>query len=124
MNTQSYINKMKRIQNDLLDFINGMENNLNDQTKIIQTVNDSKDLENRYEFKSFLYLILKIATNHCSASNLFNKITNLLNYFKDPIKQSFSNTEIFDIFESNRKLLLFLIKNTINIIEKRHNKQS
>ncbi len=106
---------MKRIQNDLLDFINGMENNLNDQTKIIQTVNDSKDLENRYEFKSFLYLILKIATNHCSASNLFNKITNLLNYFKDPIKQSFSNTEIFDIFESNRKLLLFLIKNIKNI---------
>lgn len=117
MDAQSYINKMKRIQNDLLDFIDGMEDNLNDQTIIIKTVNDSKALENRYEFKSFLYLILKIATNHCFASKFFNKISNILIYFKDPIKQSFSNIEIFDIFESNRKLLLLLIKNEIIIID-------
>lgn len=68
---------------------------------------------------------MKVANNHARSTNFFDKIFKLLDYFMINMKQSFSNNEIFDLFKSNKRILLYLIeskalyidKNILNILE-------
>ena len=65
--------------------------------------------EDRYKLKITLHLLSKIVKNHNRPQHFFEKIENLLLFFKDKIKQSYSNFEIFKIFKNNKRILLFLI---------------
>ena len=72
---------------------------------------------NKHEFKSLLHLILRISDNHYRGTNFFNKIEKILLFFKDDIKNKMSNSEIFQIFKSNKRILLFLIEEKIMILD-------
>ena len=70
----------------------------------------SKD---QIEFKSFLHFVSKIANNHYRTNKFLDKIMQIINFFSSEIKDFFSNSEIFQIFKSNKLILLFLFESKI-----------
>ena len=56
----------------------------------------------------FLYLIIAISNYYHRANKLFTKIELLIRSLKDKIQNYFTSFEIFHIFQSNKRFLLFL----------------
>lgn len=102
--------EMKGIQNKLLEYIDKEHNTEENFQNINQLLIDQKILENRHDTSTFLYLISKIANNHHRVNDFFTKIEHVIKSIKDDILKHFTNTEIFDIFKQNKRLLLFLLQ--------------
>ncbi|KAK8838322.1 hypothetical protein M9Y10_035745 [Tritrichomonas musculus] len=113
MSIEKCLGNMKSVYEGLLNFIDDDRNeaiNFENLNKIFQ---DIKIRDDKFDLKLFFHLIVSICNNHHSCPNFFDKIDRIVNYFKDDIKKYYSNPEIFDIFKSNKRLLLFLIEEKI-----------
>ena len=113
MEIQEYVDQKKELNNALLKYI---ENDSEDQTEfknIVQLINQQKIQENDTEFKLLLRIIISISQNHRRCPNFFSRIEQILSFFADKIKQTFSNFEIFNIFQKDKRILLFLFNNKI-----------
>ena len=55
--------------------------------------------------------------HHRFPNFFFSKIERILQFFKKDIRKYFSNSEIFNIFAGNKRILLFLIEQQIIIID-------
>ncbi|KAK8849291.1 hypothetical protein M9Y10_018660 [Tritrichomonas musculus] len=116
MSIPNFIDKMTRIQKGLLKFIKSdNESDLQELTNIIQ---NEKSIDDKYEFKSFLHLISKISNNHYRTKNFYDKIDQILSFYREQIQTYFTNNEIFNIFKSNKRILLFLFNEKIIIFDK------
>ena len=111
MEIQQYLEKMKSIQVNLLQFLDDDENKEENRQNLFKLLEDPKILEDRHEFKALLNLIQKIINHHHRTSDFFSKIEAIFLLFKKEIKQTFSNIEIFNIFKNNKRILLFFIEN-------------
>ncbi|KAK8847756.1 hypothetical protein M9Y10_018785 [Tritrichomonas musculus] len=117
MSVQEYLENFGEIQSAFLNYID--ENNDSENFQNLKNIFD--DLTNRHnphELKSLLNLISNISNHHRRASHFFDKIEQILLILKDEIKKDFSNSEIFNIFKGNKRILLFLIKEQIIAITK------
>ena len=110
MDCPKYLDKMKKIQENLLEFIDNEDNVEEKFQNLINLLKDQKFRDNENDLKSFLYLVLRIANNHHRKEGFFNKIERILTFFKDEIRKFYLNFEIFNIFKSNKRILLFLIE--------------
>ena len=113
MNAPKYLTLMKDIQNDLLQFLEDDENNEENFQNLYNICTNQKINENLHMLKSILHLITKITNGHHRNSLFYNKIDQVLAIFKDDIKKYFTNSEIFNIFRNNKRILLFLIEEKI-----------
>lgn len=113
-----YIDKMKIIQSTLLEYIECDCYNEENFQNLIQILKDYKVTTIRHELKLILHLLLKISNNHYRPDDFFNKIEKILLFLQNEIQKNFSNTEIFDIFKSNKRILLFLIEQKIVTVNK------
>ena len=79
-----------------------------------------KDLisEEKENFGLFLKLISKISENHHRSANFIIKIEQILSHYSSEIKQTFTNLEIFEIFQNDKLILLFLFEQKIIIADK------
>ena len=115
---ERYLKNMKEIQEIFLAYLdefyeaNDFYNNITTNHQIIKYKTD-KD-----KFCSILILLVKISNNYHRTPDFFTKIDRILDFFKNDIKQTFSNTEIFQIFKSNKRLLFYIIKEDIIIVDK------
>ena len=91
MSYLNYINKMKNTQTKLLDYIDNESNVEELFDNLINFISEQKFVENRNEMKAILHLISKIAENHFRGPDFFNKVTKILEYFKNSITNYFSN---------------------------------
>ena len=118
MNTiDEYINKFREIQSLFIDFINDEGEREVCFQKFIQELNEFKIQDNKHDFKIMLNILVKISDNYHRSPYFFTKIFSILNYFKDKIINYFNNYEIFIIFNMNKRILLFLVKNGFIIID-------
>ena len=116
MTSKEYLAKMKNIQENILYYLDG-EANLEEKYQCLKDMFDGLKINcNKYEFKSLLYLLLKISNHHHRESDFFNKIEKILQIFKDDLKKSFSNSELFHIFRSNKRIILFLFEENIIVM--------
>ena len=118
MNYQEILDIMKKIQNHMLLFIereDNIEENFHDLQQIFI---DHKISESKQLIISILHLITDIANNCYRGANFFDKLFQIILIFQDQIKQNFLNFEIFNIFKSNKRLLLFFIEEKMLIIDK------
>ncbi|KAK8865030.1 hypothetical protein M9Y10_010559 [Tritrichomonas musculus] len=107
-----YIDLMKQVNYILLQYID--ENESQDYLLSLKQIIEEHNIsENKEKLGDFLRLILIITNNHNRNSNFFNKIEKILFLLKDKIKKIFPNDEIFDIFKSNKQIVLFLIENEL-----------
>ena len=115
MKIQEYINQQKELYNLFLAFIENEGETNNDFNNLITFIQKHKYTESKEELKGFLRLILKVSKNHHRHPNFCKKIEQIIMQFSKEIKQKYSNHEIFGIFKSDMKILLFLF--TTKMIE-------
>lgn len=114
MELKGYISQKKRIYLSFLTFLeNSNEDDDNNFQNLISIVQSQKCVENKEEFHHFLRLLVNFADNYHRDVELFEKITKILSFFSNEIKRTFSNIELFDIFSTNKLILLYLIDKTI-----------
>ncbi|KAK8893099.1 hypothetical protein M9Y10_021514 [Tritrichomonas musculus] len=116
---QIYIERKKLAQELLLQLIesnNDLEENFENFIDYINGLPISTDIN---EMKSIISLIMKVVNNHTRSTNFFDKIFRILDYLKIHIKQMFTNNEIFDLFKSNKLILLYLIKSDVIYIDEK-----
>ena len=117
MNMQEYLEKMKKIQSCILEYIEDEENIEEHYQNIIKILDEQEILKNKSDAKTILHLLAKISNHHHRSSTFFEKIAKLLQVFKEEIKSAFSNWEIFKIFKGNKRVLLFLVEEQILTID-------
>ena len=113
MSIQHYLETMKMIQTNFIDYIENEQNDEEYYMNLIQIFEKEKISSNTQELKSLLYLILMVSNNHFRNSNFFEKIEQIINIFQNEIKSTLSNHEIFYLFKRNKRILLYLISNKI-----------
>ena len=108
-----YFKKMKDIEEKLLIFLD-KQDELNENFLIFnEFLQDHKLSENKYELKSFLYLIAAISKNYHRSQDFFTKIELILKSLQEKIKNYYHSFEIFQIFRRNKRLLLFLFQSEV-----------
>ena len=76
----------------------------------------------REEMTQFQLIIKSISDHHHRDINFIPKIQKILQQYQEQIKQTLSNDEIFHLFENNKLIVHFLLKNNIiNISESIYN---
>ena len=113
MEIQQYIDRKKVIQSKILEFIDDESNAEEDYQNFINSINNIEIEKNSDELQSILYLISKISNNHHRSSNFFSKIEKILLFLQNFIQINLSNSQIFSIFKSSKRILLFLINEKI-----------
>ena len=106
------IDKMKKIQQNVLDFIDNNDDIEENYENLIKSLNNQKVEKDSHIFKLFILMISKIAENHYRNLNFFNKIELILSYYYNDLKKYFSNDEIFDFFRHSKLILLYLFENS------------
>lgn len=111
-----FLEKFKIIQEKILDFLEEEENIEENFYNLKQLLEDTKIRECQHEIRQFLHFLIKVANNHHHASDFFKKIDLILQLFKDNINK-YKNDEIFHLFKSNKRILLFLIEEKILTVD-------
>ena len=119
MSIHEYLEKMKIVQRNLISFIEDDDNVEENYQNLIIILNQNKYIENRINFKPLLHLLLQISNNHNHNLNFYSKIERILISFKTEIKQYFSGIELFEFFNSNKRILLFLINEQFIIMNEK-----
>ena len=118
MNIPKYIEEMRNIQMKLLNYLDDDDRCEENYQNLKDIINDIQIQNNPHKLKSVLYMVNKISKNHYRKPNFFSKIEQILLIFKNDIKKYFSNKEIFHIFKSYKRILLFLFEENILIMDK------
>ena len=85
-----------------------MENTENNIQSLIDIIDNHLESGKEENFEHFLCLLTYITNNYHRNNSFIQKITQILKYYQEKIKSSFSNYEIFDIFKGNKIILLYL----------------
>ncbi|KAK8897693.1 hypothetical protein M9Y10_015658 [Tritrichomonas musculus] len=117
MNIQETVEEMKRVQDILLEFLNSDSDSEIYFQKLEETLKDMILCDKKKEFKLFLHLLLKLSNHHYRCVHFTNRIEQILNHIKEDIKQNFSNSDIFRIFKSNKRIILYLLEQNIITID-------
>ncbi|KAK8882515.1 hypothetical protein M9Y10_045157 [Tritrichomonas musculus] len=118
MSIQDYITKREELQKTFIDFLDDQETILLKSHDLMISINDPDISEDKYELKALCYLICKISNNHHRTPLFHNKIDQILQLIEPKIKKFLTNKEIFRIFKTNKRILLFLIKEKLLTIDK------
>ena len=113
---QAYLSKMSQIHIAILKYIDDYEESTNNFVELIQLFNNLNIRSNKDNLKSVLHILSNIADNHPHVPNFFDKIQKILSNIKLDIKKNFSNFSIFNVFKSNKRILLTLIEEQILVI--------
>ena len=114
---ENYLLSKKDLQRSLIDFVED-NSNFNDFKKKIYD-QCQKILDSYQELKSLLYLFANVMNNHYRLPGFFEKFEALLLFLgSKSLLKKFSNKELFNIFKSNKRILLFLFKNNIITLTK------
>ncbi|KAK8834291.1 hypothetical protein M9Y10_033174 [Tritrichomonas musculus] len=111
------VEKMKEIQNILLDYLDNESESKEELEHFIKILKDQNIVDDKHDFKLLLQLLIKIVNNHQRIRNFISKTEQILEYFKKDIQKYFTNSEIFDIFGNNKIILLFLIEENVFTID-------
>lgn len=111
MEIQKYIDSKNELLTNLLSFIDSTE--ANEQKEFFKYLDYLKFDENLDEFQLFIRLLMIISNYYYRNSGFFGKIEQIILHFENIIKQNYSNCGIYKLFCSNRRIVLFIIKQKI-----------
>ena len=117
MSSETFVEKMKSIQNALLEFLEDKSDADDKFENLINHLSTHEIINGQHEFERFLQLINSIGNNHQRIPNFICKIERILRQFKQDLQKYFSNSEIFKIFKDNKRMLLFLLEEKMMIID-------
>ncbi|KAK8898098.1 hypothetical protein M9Y10_000366 [Tritrichomonas musculus] len=109
MEIQQYIDKIKSIQDKLMEFIDNSDNESESFDNFKHLLESKNIISDKHDLKLFLYLLSSITNNYKRGPNFFQKIESILSFYKNQIQSYFTNSEIYQIFKMNNRNLLSLI---------------
>lgn len=113
MRVEDQLEKMKMLHSYVLDWLGKVED-IEEHSGNLFSFIDKQNIKNSGpELKMFLHLLSKLAKNHHRTDTFFDQIFKILDQYKTNIQKFFSNSEIFKIFKSNKRILLFLFDEDI-----------
>lgn len=112
MDEHKYLEKMQKIQQNLIEFIEEESSSEEDLSRFNFFI-DIPNEEIQVILKEFLLIISQISRYHYRTTFFHSKIEHILTFYKDLIKRNLSNKEIFNIFKCSKRILLFLFKEQI-----------
>ena len=107
---KEYFKKMKDIEKKLVSFLEKHENPNENFTLFDEYLQSQKIQENKYELKSFLYIMVAISSYYHCSQCFFTQNELILTSLKERIQFFFTNFEVFNIFQKSKLLLLILFK--------------
>ena len=114
---EQFLEENKSIQKNIFDYLD-YDIDIEEKYQNLKNLfDDIKIHSDQYKIKLLFKLIVQISNNHHRERNFFSKIDQILLLFKDDIQNYFSNSEIYHIFRSNKRLLLYLIEEKIMTID-------
>ena len=108
-----YLSKKRNVQCALLSLIKDDENMEENMQNLSQIIADQQICEDKYQLRDFLYLVSNISNNHYRSNTFFEKIQRVLQDLMKEINEFFNESEIYDIFQKNKRILLFLFDEKI-----------
>lgn len=109
MSIADFINSMKNAEESLQSYIDSEKEEESDFQKFIKNINQNKIREDKEKFLLFLRLLISISKHQHRFEQFFDKIEKILDFLMEDIKKFFTQKEIFDIFKSNKRILLFFV---------------
>lgn len=110
MDIESCIKKSKELYTFILNFLES-ENNSEREFLSFTKVFDKQDiLNNRNLFLNLLRLLYFIGDNYHRTSDFLIKLGQIFQYLAKDNQMPISNSDIFDIYKTNKRLLLFLFE--------------
>lgn len=113
MKMQKYLETIKDIHKYFIEYIEKDDNYQKEEDLLIQLITDKKIEENKFILEEILETISQIATYHHQVNNFYEKIQSIILFFKESIKKNIPNPIIYNIFEGNKQILLFLMNQGI-----------
>lgn len=117
MSIEKYLEEMRSIQSKFLEFLEDDENAKEKFRSLNLILEDIKIRDNKNDLRLFLHHIASVCANNHRGKNFFSKIECVLQIFKEELKKYYTNSEIFNIFKGDKRILLFLIKEKIIIFD-------
>lgn len=111
---------MKSMQEFLLEFLENEKEKEEDKVfgNLINYLDNQKISRDRCNLKCFLRLILNVTNDHNQPFVFMKKIGRIFKSIHGSITQFFSNWDIFEIFKSNKRIILLLFDEKILLPDK------
>lgn len=119
-----YLEDKKKLYHSIIQFFESSNDRNDDnfsETKFEifkKNVKTQKIEADHEELEQFLQIMKNIFNNHHRGREFIEKFQKIILFYKDKINQTLSNQKIYEIFEDNKLILLFLMKNNIISIDK------
>ena len=116
---EAYIEDKKYLYTSIHEFLEESEECNDDEfrkktfEKLIKVIGSQQIEGDAEEMRQFLEIIKSIGEHHHRSQQFNERMSQLLFHYKDQIRQTLLNSEIFHIFENNKKIVHFLIKKDI-----------
>lgn len=116
MEYQKCLNHNKELYDFLFKFIEDENEYEYHFQNLINQIEFQNITERREELELFIFLLIEISRNYHRYPNFINKINQIIQHYESNIKQTFTNSEIFNMLKNNKIILLFFInRETITI---------
>ena len=113
-----YIEQMKEIYELFLIFIDNPDPNAEeDYWNLLQTADKYCIKQSKELFNHFIGILINIANDHHRQFGFFEKIERIITNYKETLLNNSTNIEIYQQFKNNKRLLLYLIKEQIIIMD-------
>lgn len=113
MEVQESISNRKELYTYFINLIDSDDDDQSNCLSFIDICERKKIKEKREEFIYLVKMIIKVSENHYRKANFFDQIERIILYFKDEIKQTFSNFEFYFLCKNNKRMLYFIFKEKI-----------
>ena len=113
MSINRYFELKKEFYNNVLAYLEEDESSIYDFEKIIESIKNQDIQTEKEELEHFIQLLLNLSNHHHRDLSFFTKIEQIFDYIKNDIKREMTNSEIFNIFQNNKRLILILYEKEI-----------
>ena len=112
MEIQKSFSENKELYSYFIDYIECEKENADSSLSMfISNIENQKIKENRRKLYLLFCLIVHVSNHHYRGTGFFSKIEKILDYLQSSIKQTFSNSELFEIIKTNKRILLYFFEN-------------
>lgn len=118
MKIKAQLENLEKLYSLMLEFIDEEKDMEESFQNLYNLISEQKINENKSELKTLLRLLVNLSNNHYRGKDFFEKIEKIIIEYKSNIQIHYSNTEIFDIFKSNKLLLLFMFEQKMITFDK------
>ena len=116
MNFTKYLEDKKAIQGEVFKYLDKKDDE--NFESLSNLLNQHKLRDNPKELKLFFNLLVNISNNYSHGTNFYAKLFRILQDYKSEISKYYTNMEIFEIFGSNKRLLLYFIDEHLILLER------